>query len=80
MEGSIAPCGHLESPGLQCWWVKVSSSREGPCYGGTVEQKWRQAAFKAGQKAVLGEPVHPPGSGMATESVNNHHHSHSGHF
>lgn len=23
----MAPYGHLESPGLQHWWVKVSSSR-----------------------------------------------------
>lgn len=60
--------------------VGQGEQQQRPCYGVPVVQKWRQSACKAGQKAVLGEPFYPPGSGVGTEGVDNHHHSHSGHF
>lgn len=65
---------------LGCSTAGQGEQQQRPSYGVPVEQKWRQSACKAGQKAVLGEPFYPPGSGVGTEGVDNHHHSHSGHF
>lgn len=60
--------------------VGQGEQQQRPSYGVPEEQKWRQAAWKAGHKAVLGEPSYPPGSGQGTERDNNHHLSHSGLF
>lgn len=77
-EGGVAPYGHLESPGLQCWWVQESSSR-----GPVMVAQWSKSKAKLhaelGKRLCLVSLPILQDQGW-TQKDCNHHHSYSGHF